>query len=99
MAKWLRCLTRKPKVRTAVGSNPALDSLVFVRNPSPGRPEPCEGNLVTSVAPAGNKSLRLSQASHVKYKYLPTYLRFHFFVDLESILTETWKIFWIKTAG
>ena len=25
------------------------------------------------MAPAGNKSLRLSQASHVKYKYLPTY--------------------------
>ena len=28
----------------------------------------------TSVAPAGNKSLRLSQASNVKYDYLPTYL-------------------------
>ena len=27
------------------------------------------------MAPAGNKSLRLSRASHVKYKYLPTYLR------------------------
>ena len=26
------------------------------------------------MAPAGNKSLRLSQASHVKYDYLPTYL-------------------------
>ena len=26
------------------------------------------------MAPAGNKSLRLSQASHVKYEYLPTYL-------------------------
>ena len=43
MAEWLRRLTRKPKVRTAVGSNPALDSLVAVRNSSPGRPEPCEG--------------------------------------------------------
>ena len=86
MAEWLRRLTRKPKVRTAVGSNPTLDSLVAVRNSSPGQPEPCEGNLVaaagscgglmvkTSVAPAGNKSLRLLQASHVKYKYLPTYL-------------------------
>ena len=86
MAEWLRRLTRKPKVRTAVGSNPTLDSLVAVRYTSPGRPEPCEGNLVavagscgrsdgkTSVAPAGNKSLRLSRASHVKYKYLPTYL-------------------------
>ena len=26
------------------------------------------------MAPAGNKSLRLSKASHVKYKYIPTYL-------------------------
>ena len=69
----------------AVGSNPALDSLFTVRNSSPGRPEPCEGDLVaavgscgrtdgkTSMAPVGNKSLRLLQASHVKYKYLPTY--------------------------
>ena len=46
VAEWLRRLTRKPKVRTAVGSNPTLDSLVAVRNTSPGRPEPCEGNLV-----------------------------------------------------
>ena len=46
MAEWLRCLTRKPKVRMAVGSNPALDSLVAVHNSSPGRPESCEGNLV-----------------------------------------------------
>ena len=45
-AKWLRHLTRKPKVRTAVSSNPVLDSLVAVRNSSPGQPEPCEGNLV-----------------------------------------------------
>ena len=42
-------LTRKPKVRTAVGSNPTLDSLVAVRNSSPGRPEPCEGNLVAAA--------------------------------------------------
>ena len=41
-------LTRKPKVRTAIGSNPALDSFVAVRNSSPGRPEPCEGNLVAA---------------------------------------------------
>ena len=86
MAKWLRRLTRKPKVRTAVGSIPALDSLVAVCNSSPGRPEPCEGNLVAVAGScsglmvkhpwplAGNKSLRLSQASYVKYKYLPTYL-------------------------
>ena len=46
MAEWLRRLTRKPKVRTVVGSNPALDSLVAVRNSSPGQPVPCEGNLV-----------------------------------------------------
>ena len=43
VAQWLGRLTRKPKVRTAVGSNPTLDSLVAVRNTSPGRPEPCEG--------------------------------------------------------
>ena len=49
MAEWLKRLTRKPKVRTAVGSNPTLDSLVTVRNSSPGRPEPCEGNLVAAV--------------------------------------------------
>ena len=42
VAELLRRLTRKPKVRTAVGSNPTLDSLVAVRNSSPGQPEPCE---------------------------------------------------------
>ena len=52
-AEWLRRLTRKPKVRTAVGSNPTLDSLVTVRNSSPGRPEPCEGNLVAPVVSCG----------------------------------------------
>ena len=49
VAVWLRRLTRKPKVRTAVGSNPALDSLVAVRNSSPGQPVPCEGNLVAAA--------------------------------------------------
>ena len=49
MAEWLRRLTRKPKVRTAVGSSPTLDSLVAVRNSSPGQPEPCEGNLVAAA--------------------------------------------------
>ena len=49
VAEWLRRLTRKPKVRRAVGSNPVLDSLVAVCNSSPGRPEPCEGNLVAAV--------------------------------------------------
>ena len=53
MAEWLRRLTRKPKVRTAVGSNPTLDSLVVVRNTSPGRPEPCEGNLVAVAGSCG----------------------------------------------
>ena len=53
MAEWLRRLTRKPKVRTAVGSNPALDSLVAVRNSSPGRPVPCEGNLVAVTGSGG----------------------------------------------
>ena len=49
MAEWLRRLTCKPKVRTAVGSNPTLDSLVAVCNSSPGQPEPCEGNLVAAA--------------------------------------------------
>ena len=53
MAEWLRRLTRKPKVRTAVGSNPALDSLVAVRHSSPGRPVPCEGNLVAAAGSCG----------------------------------------------
>ena len=50
MAEWLRRLTRKPKVRTAICSNPALDA---VRNSSPGRPEPCEGNLVAAAGSCG----------------------------------------------
>ena len=53
MAEWLRRLTRRPKVKTAVGSNPALDSLVTVRNSIPGRPEPCEGNLVAAAGSCG----------------------------------------------
>ena len=53
MAEWLRRLTRKPKVRTAVSSNPALDSLVGVRNSSPSQPEPCEGNLVAMASCCG----------------------------------------------
>ena len=53
VAEWLRRLIRKPKVRTAVGSNPTLDSLVAVRNTSPGRPEPCEGNLVAVAGSCG----------------------------------------------
>ena len=53
MAEWLRRLTRKAKVRTDVGSNPSLDSLVAVRNSSPGRPEPCERNLVAAAGSYG----------------------------------------------
>ena len=53
VAEWLRRLTRKSKVRTAVGSNPALDSLVAVRNSSPGQPVPCEGNLVAAAGSCG----------------------------------------------
>ena len=53
VAEWLRRLTRKPKVRTAVSSNPTLDSLVVVRNTSPGQPEPCEGNLVAVAGSCG----------------------------------------------
>ena len=53
VAEWSRRLTRNPKVRTAVGSNPTLDSLVAVRNTSPGRPEPCEGNLVAVAGSCG----------------------------------------------
>ena len=53
IAKWLRGLTCKPKVRTAVGSNPMLDSLVTVDNSSPGRPELCEGNLVAAAGSCG----------------------------------------------
>ena len=53
MAEWLRRLNRKPKVRTAVGSNPTLDSLVGVRKSSPGPPEPCEGNLVAAAGSCG----------------------------------------------
>ena len=53
MAEWLRRLTRKPKVRAAAGSNPELDSLVAVRNSSPGRPVPCEGNLVAAAGSCG----------------------------------------------
>ena len=53
MAEWLRRLTRKTKVRTAVGSNPTLGSLVAVHNSSQDRPEPCEGNLVAAAGSCG----------------------------------------------
>ena len=53
LAEWLRHLTCKPKVRTVIGSNTTLDSLVAVRNSSPGRPVPCEGNLVAAAGSCG----------------------------------------------
>ena len=87
MAKWLRRLTRKPKVRTAVGSNPALDSLVAVCNSSPGRPEPCEGNLVAVAGSCSGLIVKhpwpLLEVSLSDFRrlaklnintYLPTYL-------------------------
>ena len=87
MAEWLRCLTRKPKVRTAVGSNRTLDSLVAVRYTSPGRPEPCEGNLVAVAGSCGGVMVKhpwpLLEISLSDFRglatlnintYLPTYL-------------------------
>ena len=87
VAEWLRCLTRKPKVRTAVGSNPTLDSLVAVRNTSPGQPEPCEGNLVAVAGSCGGLMVKhpwpLLEISLSDFRglatlnintYLPTYL-------------------------
>ena len=88
MAEWLRRLTRKPKVRTAVGSNPALDSLVAVRNSSPGQPVPCEGNLVAAAGSCGGLMVKhpwpLLEISLSDFHrlatlnintYLPTYLK------------------------
>ena len=85
MAKWLRHLTRKPKVRTAVGSNPTLDSLVAVRNSSPGQPEPCEGNLVAAAGSCDRLMVKhpwpLLEISLSDFRrlatlntYLPTYI-------------------------
>ena len=88
VAEWLRRLTRNPKVRTAVGSNPTLDSLVAVRNTSPGRPEPCEGNLVAVAGSCGGLMVKhpwpLLEISLSDFRglatlnintYLPTYLK------------------------
>ena len=60
MAEWLRRLTRKPKVRTAVVSNPMLDSLVAIRNASPGQPEPFGGNLVAVAGSCGGLMVKHS---------------------------------------
>ena len=91
MAKWLRRLTRKPKVRTAVGSNPTLASLVAVCDSSPGQPEPCEGNLVAAAGSCGGLMVKhlwpllevsLSDFRRLAtlniYTYLPTYLPLNF---------------------
>ena len=80
-------MTRKSRVRTAVGSNPTLDSLVAVRNSSPGQPEPCEGNLVAAAGSCGGLMVKhpwplleisLSDFRRLAtlniYTYLPTYL-------------------------
>ena len=90
VAEWLRRLTHKPKVRTAVGSNPTLDSLVAVRNTSPGRPEPCEGNLVAVAGSCGGLMIKhpwpLLEISLSDFRglatlnintYLPTCQRYH----------------------
>ena len=83
MADWLRRLTRKPKVRTAVCSNPALDSLVGVRNSSPSQPEPCEGNLVAAAGSCGGMMVKhpwppleisLSDFCRLATLNIPTYL-------------------------
>ena len=58
-AEWLRRVTCKPNVRMTVGSNPVLDSLVAVRNSSPGQPEPCEGNLVAAVGSCGGLMINI----------------------------------------
>ena len=44
------------------------------------------------MAPVGNKSLRLSQASHVKYKYLSTYLPEHSLQDFNSKETYPYRM-------
>ena len=86
VAEWLRHLTRKPKVRTAVSSNPMLDSLVADRNSSLGQPEPCEGNLAAAAGswaglivkhPWPLLEISLSDFGRLAmlniYAYLPTY--------------------------
>ena len=76
MGEWLRRLTRKPKVRTAVSSNPALDSLVAVRSSSPGQPEPCEGNLVAAADSFGGLMVKhpwpLLEISLSDFRWLAT---------------------------
>ena len=105
MAEWLRRLTRKPKVRTAIGSNPTLDSLVAVRNSSPGRLEPCEGNLVAAAGSCGELMVKhpwpLLEISLSTFRglatlnlntYLPTYSQQQF-VEESEILENAMKSF------
>ena len=110
MAEWLRHLTRKPKVRTAVGSNPALDSLVAVRNSSPGRPVPCEGNLVAAAGSCGGLMVKhpwlLLEISLSDFRrlamlnintYLPTYpdRKLKLNLNIQSNINAKW--FFITT--
>ena len=97
VAEWLRRLTRKPKVRTAVGSNPTLDSLVAVRNTSPGLPEPWEGNLVAVAGSCGGLMVKhpwplleisLSDFRGLATLNINTYLPIYFEINqLETILS------------
>ncbi len=79
MAEWLRRLTHKPKVRTAVGSNPVLDSLVAVRNASLGRPVPYEGNLVAAAGSCSSLMVKhpwpLLEISLSDFRNLPAAFR------------------------
>ena len=102
MAEWLRRLTRKPKVRVAVGSNPALDSLVAVRNSSPGRPVPCEGNLVAGAGSCGGLMVKhpwpLLEISLSDFRRLatlniiPTYLPTCEYSTAGEALTKSWYL-------
>ena len=93
MAKWLRRLTRKPKVRTAVGSNPTLDCLVTVRNSSPGRPEPCDGNLVAAVGSCGGLMAKhpwpLLEISHSDFRRLATLNMNNYLLSQPRILRKS----------
>ena len=53
MAEWLRRLTRKAKGQNGRRFKSRAGQLVVVRNSSPGRPEPCEGNLVAAAGSCG----------------------------------------------
>ena len=81
MAEWLRGLTRKPKVRAALGSNPALDSFVAVRSSSQGQPEPCKGNLVAAAGSCGGLMVKhlwlLLEISLSDFHRLATFLSYY----------------------